>query len=103
MNIQPARRLHATLSTWEVRDNRNKLVGTFDANKDKTRDKYDKLIAIAQVEDIANDLFDVRQRTKDLIIKNNDWQINQRALQACSQIKDAITELDGIIDHIKQS
>lgn len=103
MKIQPSKRLHSPLSTWEVRDNRNKLVGTFDANKDKTGAKYDKLQAVAQVRNIANDLFDVRQRIKDLIHGNNDWQINQGALQACSQTKDAIAELDLIIEHIKES
>lgn len=103
MKIQPSKRLHSTLSTWELRDNRNKLVGTFDASKDKTGVKFDKLQAVAQVRNIANDLADVRQRIKDLIHKDNDWQISQRALQACSQTKDSISELNLIIDYIKQS
>lgn len=102
--IEPSRRSpRKSASLWEVRDNRNKLVGTFDPNKDKTRDKFDKLRSVAQVRNIAHDLFDVRQRIKDLIHKDNAWEISQRALQACSQTKDAIAELDEIIDYIKQS
>ena len=76
--IEPSRRSpRKSASLWEVRDNRNKLVGTFDPNKDKTRDKFDKLRSIAQIRNIAHDLFDVRQRIKDLIHKDNDWQISQ--------------------------
>ncbi len=107
IKIQPSKRTNIkginAMSSWEVLDNRNKLVGVFDVKKDKDGKECAKLEDICKVRNIANDLFDARQRTKDLIIKNNDWQINQRALQACSQIKDAITELDGIIDYIKQS
>jgi len=33
VNIVPSRREKLSASTWEVRDNRNKLVGTFDTNK----------------------------------------------------------------------
>ena len=32
-----------------------------------------------------------------------DWQVSDRAMQALIQTKDAIAELDLIIDHIKQS
>jgi len=107
MKIQPSKRINLkginAMSSWEVLDNRNKLVGVFDVKKDKDGKECGKLEDICKVRNIANDLFDVRQRTKDLIHGNNDWQINQRALQACSQIKDSITELDGIIDYIKQS
>ena len=74
MKITPTAHSKTSLSTWEVRDNKNKLVGKFDANKDKTCEKYDKLIAVAKIKDIANDLFDVRQRIKDLIHGKNEWQ-----------------------------
>ena len=107
MKIQPSKRINLkginAMSSWEVLDNRNKLVGIFDVKKDKDGKECGKLEDICKVRNIANDLFDVRQRIKDLIHGDNDWQINQRALQACSQIKDSITELDGIIGHIKQS
>jgi len=103
MNIQPSKQLHSTLSTWEVRDNRNKLVGTFDANKDKTRDKYDKLMDVAQIRNIKNDLFDLRESIKGVFQKHEDWQVCDRAMKALSQTKDTIIELDEIIDHIKQS
>lgn len=104
MKTKPSRRINKkSLSTWEVLDNRNKLVGTFDMNKDKDGKEYGKLMAIALVKNIAHDLFDVRQRIKDLIHDNNEWEISQRALQACDQTKDAITELDEIINHIKKS
>ena len=101
--IEPSRRPRSGLSTWEVRDNRNKLVGTFDANRDKTRDNYDKLMAVAQVRNIKNDLFDLRERIKDLFLKNEDWQVCDRAMKAISQTKESIVELDEIIKHIKQS
>ena len=107
MKIQPSKRTNIkginAMSSWEILDNRYKLVGVFDVKKDKDGKECGKLEDICKVRNIANDLFDVRQRTKDLIHGDNDWQINQRALQVCSQIKDAITELDGIIEHIKQS
>lgn len=104
MKTKPSRRINKkSLSTWEVLDNRNKLVGTFDMNKDKDGKEYGKLMAIALVKNIAHELFDVRQRIKDLIHDNNEWEISQRALQACDQTKDAITELDEIINHIKKS
>lgn len=103
MNIQPSKRLHSTLSTWEVRDNRNKLVGTFDANKDKTRDKFNKLKAVTQVRNIKNDLLSVKERIKDLFLKNDEWQVCDRAMQAMSNTKMASIELEEIIDHIKQS
>lgn len=103
ISIVPSRRLKTSASTWEVRDNRNKLVGTFDANRDKTRDNYDKLMAVAQVKNIKNDLFDLRKRIGDLFLKNDEWQVCDRAMKAMSQTKDSIVELDEIIDHIKQS
>lgn len=104
MKTKPSQRINRkSLSTWEVLDNRNKLVGTFEMNKDKQGKEYGKLMAIAFVKNIAHDLFDVRQRIKDLIHGKNDWQISQKALQACDQTKDAIAELDLIIDHIKKS
>jgi len=103
ITIEPSKRINSTLSTWEVRDNRNKLVGTFDANKDKTRDKYDKLVAVAQVRNLQNDLFDVRESIKAIFHKYEDWQICDRAMQALSQTRGAIIELDLIIDHIKKS
>ena len=102
--IEPSRRSpRKSHSLWEVRDNRNKPVGTFDVYKDKTRDKYDKLIAVAQVKNIKNDLFDLRERIKGVFQKHEDWQVCDGAMKALSQTKDAIVELDEIIEHIKQS
>ena len=104
MKFQPSLRTNRkSLCEWEVIYNKNKVVGSFNANKDKDGKECGKLEDICKVRNIANDLRDVRQRTKDLIHGGNDWQINQRALQACSQIKDSISELDLIIEHIKQS
>jgi len=107
IKIKPSKRTNIkginAMSSWEVLDNRNKLVGVFDVKKDKTGKEYGKLEDICKVRNIANDLFDVRQSIKDLIHGDNDWQISQRALQACTQTKDAIAELDLIIDYIKQS
>ena len=104
MKIQPSQRINIkSLSTWEVLDNRNKLVGTFDVKKDKDRKEHDKLSDICKVQNMANDLFDVRQRIKDLIHGKNDWQISDRALQACDQTRQALDQLDDIIKHIKQS
>lgn len=104
ISIVPSRRSpRKSISLWEVRDNRNRLIGTFDANRDKTRAKYDKLIAITQVKNIKNDLFDLRERIKDLSIKNKEWQVCDRAMKALCQTKEAIVELYEIIDHIKQS
>lgn len=104
MKIQPSLRMNKkSLCEWEVLDNKNKVVGSFNANKDKDGKEYGKLMAIALVKNIAHDLFDVRQRIKDLIHGKNEWQISQKALQACDQTKDAIAELDLIIDHIKKS
>ena len=100
---QPTKRLHSPLSTWEVRDNRNKLVGTFDASKDKTGDKFNKLRSVAQIKNIKNDLFDIRERIKSVFLKHDDWQVGDPAMKALSQTKDTIVELDEIIDHIKQS
>lgn len=105
-SIVPSRRAKLSASTWEVRDNRNKLVGTFDTNKvtnPQARKRRDKLIAIAQVKNIKNDLFDLRERIKGLFLKNEDWQVCDRAMKALSQTKDSIIELDEIIEHIKQS
>ena len=106
ISIVPSRRLKTSASTWEVRDNRNKLVGTFDTNKVtnlQARKQRDKLITIAQVKNIKNDLLSLRERIKDLFLKNDEWQICDRAMKALSQTKDAIDELDEIIEHIKQS
>ncbi len=100
IKIQPCQRSGTGLSAWEVKDKKDKLVGVFDA-RDKTTDRYDKLVAIATIMNLAHDLFDVRQRIKDLIHKDNEWQIFDRALQACDQTKDAIAELDLITDHLK--
>ena len=102
--IEPSRRSpRKSASLWEVRDNRNKLVGTFDPNKDKTRDKFDKLRSIAQIRNIKNDLLNVREAIKDLFLNNEEWQVCDRAMQAMSHTKMASIELDEIIDHIKQS
>lgn len=101
ISIVPSRRVKTSASAWEVRDNRNKLVGTFDVKKDKN--KHDKLIAVAQVKNIKNDLFDLRERIKDLFLKNEEWQICDRAMEAMSNTKMASISLDEIIDHIKQS
>lgn len=104
MKIQPSKRINRkSLSTWEVLDNRNKLVGTFDVKKDKDRKESGKLEDICKVKNMANDLFDVRQSIKDLIHGKNEWQINDRALQACDQTRQALEELDDIIKHIKNS
>ena len=100
--IEPSRRSpRKSASLWEVRDNRGKLVGTFDPNKDKTRDKYDKLMAIAQVKNIKNDLFDIRGRIVNVFREHEDWKVCDRAMRALSQTKDGIAELDEIIDHLK--
>lgn len=88
---------------WEVLDNKNKVVGLFDANKDKDGKEHGKLVDICKVRNMANDLFDVRQSIKELIIKDSEWQISDRALQACDQIRQALEELDEIIHHIKNS
>jgi hypothetical protein len=102
--IEPCRRSpRKSASLWEVRDNRNKLVGTFDPNKDKTRDKFDKLRSVAQIKNIKNDLFDIRESIKGVFQNHEDWQVCDRAMKAMSQTKDAIVELDEIIEHIKQS
>jgi len=106
VNIVPSRRLKTSASTWEVRDNRNKLVGTFDTNKVTNLQaikKRDKLMDVAQIRNIKNDLFDLRERIKGLFLKNDEWQVCDRAMKAMSQTKDSIVELDEIIEHIKQS
>jgi hypothetical protein len=106
ITIVPSRRLKQSASTWEILDNRNKLVGTFDTNKVTNLQaikQRDKLIHIAQVKNIKNDLFDLRKRIGDLFLKNEDWQVCDRAMKAMSQTKDSIAELDLIVDHIKQS
>ena len=104
IKIEPSRRLNKTsLSTWEVRDNRNKLVGTFDASKDKAREQFDKLRSVAEIRNIKNDLFDIRQRIVGVFQDHEDWKVCDRAMGALNQTKDAIVELDLIIDHIKQS
>lgn len=103
MKIQPTSRPKTSLSTWEVLDNKNKLVGTFDANKDETAANYTKLMAIVQVQNIVNDLSDVRKRVTDLIHGRKAWQINDRALQACDLTRQALNELDSVIQYIKES
>lgn len=107
MNIQPSRRINKkginAMSAWEILDNRNKLVGVFDIKKDKDGSKHGKLEDICKVRNIANDLFDVRQSIKELIIKDSEWQISDRALQACDQTRQALEELNEIIRHIKNS
>jgi len=102
ISVAPSRRPRSGLSTWEVRDNRNKFVGTFSAN-DKTTEKYDKLVAIAEVKNIKNHLNDIKQSVKTVFLKNEDWQVCDRAMKAISQTKESIVELDEIIKHIKQS
>ena len=94
------------MSAWEIRDNRNKLVGKFDTNKItnlQARQEYDKLKALAEIKNIKNDLLSVKDRIKDLFLRNDEWQVCDRAMKALSQTKDTITELEEIIDHIKQS
>ncbi len=104
MKIQPSLRTNRkSLCEWEVIDNKNKVVGSFSANKDKDRKECGKLQDICKVQNMANDLSDVRQRIKDLIHKDNEWQITDRALQACDLTRQALSELDAIIQHIKQS
>lgn len=93
------------MSAWEVRDNRNKLVGKFDTNKTtnlQARQKYDKLMDVAQIRNIKNDLFDLRERIIGVFQKHEDWQVCDRAMRALNQTKDTIVELDEIIEHIKQ-
>ena len=105
MKIQPSRNSRS-MSAWEIRDNRNKLVGKFDTNKItnlQARQEYDKLKALAEIKNIKNDLLSVKDRIKDLFLKNDEWQVCDRAMKALSQTKDTITELEEIIDHIKQS
>lgn len=101
MKIKPSSRPKTSLSTWEVRDNKNKLVGTFDVKKDKDGKLCGMLEDVAKIKDIGHDLFDVRQRVKDLIHCRNAWQINDRALQACDLTRQALDELDAVIEHIK--
>ena len=102
ISIKPSRRKNSSKSTWEVLDNRNKLVGTFDAKFDNT-DKRKKLVSIAEVKNIQNELTGVRKQIASLFLESNDWQVCDRAMCALSQTKDAIAELDLIIDYIKQS
>ena len=103
ISIKPSRLKDSSISTWEVRDNRNKLVGTFDLKKDRDGKECGKLESICKVRNLANDLFEVSQSIKALIHKDNAWQIRDRAMKALSQTKDSIAELDLIIDHIKES
>jgi hypothetical protein len=102
ISMKPSRRKNSSISTWEVLDNRNKLVGAFDANFDNV-ERRKKLVAIAEIKNIKNDLFDIRESIKGVFHKHDDWQVCDRAMQALNQTKDAIVELDLIIDHIKQS
>jgi hypothetical protein len=63
-----------------------------------------KLVSIAQIKNIQNDLTAVRKQLKSVSKESfMDWQVSDRAMCALSQTKDAIAELDLIIDHIKQS
>ena len=87
------------MSAWEIRDNRNKLVGKFDTNKItnlQARQEYDKLKALAEIKNIKNDLLSVKDRIKDLFLKNDEWQVCDRAMKALSQTKDTITELNSL-------
>ena len=103
ISIKPSRRKKSSISTWEVLDNRNKLVGTFDATFDNV-ERRKKLVAIAEIKNIQNDLTAVMKQIKSVSKESfMDWQVSDRALCALSQTKDAIAELDLIIDHIKQS
>jgi len=105
MKIQPSRNSRS-MSAWEIRDNRNKLVGKFDTNKItnlQARQEYDKLKALAEIKNIKNDLCDIRESIVAVFHEHEDWQVSDRAMCALSQTKDAIAELDLIIDHIKQS
>jgi hypothetical protein len=103
ISIKPSRRKDSSISTWEVLDNRNKLVGTFDAAFDNV-ERRKKLVAIAEIKNIQNDLTAVMKQIKSVSKESfMDWQVSDRALCALSQTKDAIAELDLIIDHIKQS
>jgi len=102
ITIKPSKRKNSSISTWEVLDNRNKLVGSFDANFDNG-EKRKKLVSIAQIKNIRNDLKDVRKQIKSLFMESNEWQVCDRAMQALSNTKMASIELDLIIDHIKQS
>jgi len=102
ISIKPSRRKDSSISTWEVLDNRNKLVGSFDAQFDNV-ERRKKLVSIAQIKNIRNDLKDVRKQIKSLFMESNEWQVSDRAMQALSNTKMASIELDLIIDHIKQS
>jgi len=103
ITIKPSKRKDSSISTWEVLDNRNKLVGTFDAKFDNV-ERRKKLVSIAEVKNIQNDLKDVIKQLKSVSKESfMDWQVSDRAMCALSQTKDAIAELDLIIDHIKQS
>jgi len=103
ISIKPSKRKDSSISTWEVLDNRNKLVGTFDATFDNV-ERRKKLVAIAEIKNIQNDLKDVIKQIKSVSKESfMDWQVSDRAMCALSQTKDAIAELDLIIDHIKQS
>ena len=103
ISIKPSKRKDSSISTWEVLDNRNKLVGTFDAKFDNV-ERRKKLVAIAEIKNIQNDLTAVMKQIKSVSKESfMDWQVSDRAMQALIQTKDAIAELDLIIDHIKQS
>ena len=103
ISIKPSRRKDSSISTWEVLDNRNKLVGAFDGKFDNV-ERRKKLVAIAEIKNIQNDLTAVMKQIKSVSKESfMDWQVSDRAMQALIQTKDAIAELDLIIDHIKQS
>lgn len=100
--MKPSRRKDSSISTWEVLDNRNKLVGTFDAKFDNV-ERRKKLVSIAEIKNIKNDLLDIREGIVSVFHKHDEWQVCDRAMRALSQTKDAIVELEEIIQHIKQS
>ena len=102
ITMKPSKRKDSSISTWEVLDNRNKLVGTFDAKFDNV-ERRKKLVSIAEIKNIKNDLFDIRESIVGVFHEHEDWQVCDRAMKALSQTKDAIVELEEIIQHIKQS
>ena len=101
MKIQPSKRLKKKhgLADWEVYDNKNKLVGTF-STRDKTRDRYENLVAQATIRDLNNDLDALKIKIKELTA-NKEWQIKDRATQAASHVVDAQIELALITAYLK--
>lgn len=97
--IKPCKESIGTGFRWEVRDKKDRLIGIFDA-VDKTTTRYDKLVEIAKITNLMDDLFDVKQRIKDLIHKDNAWEVNDAASQARTQTENAIEELNLMRDHL---